>query len=101
MKITLDIPDSEIEATLQNAAECSVGYWAQDLYTAPAKAAWYAVERDKDASDIDSHVELDIERGLRMMIQSGQWAAVAINRWNARNIDRFVQYAAFGELRYV
>lgn len=54
----------------------------------------------------DQTVPLDLERGLRMMLT---WnAAFPMHcagrhpaQWNNEMCDAFVQYAAFGELRYV
>lgn len=106
MKITLDIADADIEAALQTAGEHGIGYWARDLDDND-DGSWQVTERIRPTDQTVTH-KLDIERGLRMMYQNPAQTGIkrAVSKgynpsaWDIHQADAFVQYAAFGELRY-
>jgi hypothetical protein len=106
MKITLEIDDKHVALALQTAQESGVGYWASEL--GQQHGAWYVIERDaKGADEGGAYSFLDIERGLRMMYHRGSGTlytsvgkGMIPSLWDANQADAFVQYAAFGELRY-
>ncbi len=105
MKVTIEIADEDIRAALQTAAESGIGYWAEELVGIDGllSEVW-VTEREGVA---DTCHTLDIERGLRMMLQREvQTDGAALGRgqsprwWDADQADAFVQYAAFGKLVY-
>lgn len=112
MKITLDIPDDEIRRALANA---NIDYWGSGpaATSGPDSAGRYVLEHHGECeSNRHTCHHLDLERGLRMMYQrppeglqrSQGYTSIGkgmrTSMWDAAQCDAFVQYAAFGELRY-
>ncbi len=59
---------------------------------------YYIVTRDNYGT-VDAQRKLDLARGLRMMLLG--YGSIHLWDDNPKACDAFVQYAAFGELRYV
>lgn len=106
MKITIDIPDDDVRAVLEHF-KANLPAWCVELYADEVALVsrlfgkgWHVEVRRERLEDPLEH-SLDLERGLRMMLIPGcYWGAQCIQDWGPDACDAFVQYAAFGELRY-
>lgn len=104
MKITLDIPDGDVCAVLYRSTDNGNGpvcAWASGF-------SWHMSGRTTPhvITKVDGkRYTLDLERGLRMMLthwfgDNRNFMSPNPKHWDSKTCDAFVQYAAFGEIRY-
>lgn len=100
MKLTIDIPETAIQEALEIWANLTDASWCIQ-HNVNATEPWVKVrtERMRGASDKERSFKLDLERGLRLMYENDRWRT-PITRWRQFECDCFVQYAAFGEIRF-
>ncbi len=97
MKIEIEIADNDIRDVL-GRSHITWGTLGNFGAVLPA----VAVHKTSGDKYQDQTVPLDLKRGLRMMLTTpGVFAEPRPATWDAYQCDCFVQYAAFGELRYV
>lgn len=104
MEIKISVDNEWIRDQLITAFECGCKYWAESAdfsYKPPFHCT--ITERDELYSESRTEEErtfdLDIKRGLQLIAKNFP-ADLDINTIDADTADRFVQYAAFGELLY-
>lgn len=104
MKIEIEIADEDVRGVGERF-KANLPSWARNT------GGWHGAVSDMLAGSVwverpgGIYTNLDIERGLRMMYALhtpfSPNGGLAPNGWGPVECDAFVQYAAFGEIRYV
>ena len=100
--LTIEFKEADINAMMIQVQGNDICRWARDIMKYPTGGYCVTLKQDH-AYHFPPTFQLDIERGLKMMARfpfGGGSVYDLPKSWNGNARDAFVQYAAFGELRY-
>lgn len=101
MKVTIEIADEDVRGVLERFNQLGPS-WCTHVFQSDSLWSAHIITQTEVLTE-----RLDLERGLRMMLTRGvpgyhvSPGNIAPRDWGPRQCDAFVQYAAFGEIRYV